>query len=135
MGPISITFSQTKDLHNLTVTFLLDTAQTSVTSESWPHTVTKNEPSGLKLQKLNDLYINFAETEINLNDEVILNGEFEHLNFIAFASDDRASWIVHKSKIQDQSQNTMVTVIISTTKAYIILQNTKCLSQSQASSN
>ena len=47
--------------------------------------------------KLNDLYIDFSEEEINFNGKVTITGDFEELNFIGFKSEDQASWVVKES--------------------------------------
>ena len=112
-GPAHVVFSDTKDLQNLHISLLLDDTQTIVvTSDSFDHTVTKNEPYKVKYGKLNDLYIDFSEEEINFNGKVTITGDFEELNFIGFKSEDQASWVVKESMFLMQLRKIIICLIV-----------------------
>ena len=76
----------------------MDSSKTSVSHVSCDYSMTKTEAFPLKYNKLNDLYIDFDENEINFNDKITVTGDFELLNFIVFKSEEPASWVVQESR-------------------------------------
>ena len=95
---VKIMFSQSKNIANGTVAFILKGAQTEVNSKGVKLEFKKNESYHLKTNSINDVEVLFTEKEINFHNKVILTGHFGDLHFIGFDSIKPASWIVKKSK-------------------------------------
>ena len=95
---VKIMFSQSKNIANGTVSFILKGAQTEVNSKGVKLEFKKNESYHLKTNSINDVEVLFTEKEINFHNKVILAGHFGDLHFIGFVSIKPASWIVKKSK-------------------------------------
>ena len=95
---VKIMFSQSKNIANGTVSFILKGAQTEVNSKGVKLEFKKNESYHLKTNSINDVEVLFTEKEINFHNKVILTGHFGDLHFIGFDSIKPASWIVKKSK-------------------------------------
>ena len=95
---VQIIFSQSKNITNGTVSFILKGAQMEVKSKGVKLEFKKNESYHLKTNSINDVEVLFTEKEINFHNKVILAGHFGDLHFIGFNSTKPASWIVKKSK-------------------------------------
>ena len=95
---VQIILSKSKNLTNGTVSFILKPAQIEVLSVGVKIEYKKNEPHHLKINSINDMEIIFTEKEINIQNKVIIGGNFGELHFMGFNSTKQASWIVKKSK-------------------------------------
>ena len=95
---VEIIFSQSRNITNGTVSFILKEAQMEVKSKGIKLEFRKNKSYNLKTNSINDIEVLFTEKEINFHNKVILAGHFGDLHFIGFNSTKTASWIVKKSK-------------------------------------
>ena len=100
---MKVTFSKTKDQLNKTITFNIDKDETTVEEFGCNFNFSLNVPSQrVKLNSINDMEITITDKTINFQDKIIINGNFEELKFIGFASELPASWIVQKSILLQQ---------------------------------
>ena len=93
--PVFVIFSNTKTLDNHTITFELSHNESIVYENG-----NKNKTSDffeMKYGDINDYYIDFSTSHIDLNKRLEITGDFQFLQFIAFNSSASASWIVQES--------------------------------------
>ena len=93
---VKITFSNTEDQQDETLTFAIDSKGTKVL-----HNKTQIEEIATHLQsgEVNLVNILFKENEINLNNEGLVAGHFSRLRFIGFSSENLTSWVINESKL------------------------------------
>ena len=119
---VEIIFSQSRNLTNGTVSFILREAKMEVISKGVKLEFRKNNSYHLKTNSINDIEVLFTEKEINFHNKIILAGHFGDLHFIGFNSTKTASWIVKKSKdIECYSYKSIIYRIILVIPAELIM--------------
>ena len=98
-GPVKVILSKTRDQLNKSISFMIEIDETTVEGVGCDFNYSLKESTRkLELKSINDMEMTITKNEINYQDRVIINGNFDELNFIGFESAMPASWIVQKSK-------------------------------------
>ena len=95
VGPVQITFSNSKDQTNHTVQILMEKTKTVVTING---TKITEEVPVIKYNSLNNLILKYSKNHISVDSKFKIDGDLHSLRFIGFDSVKDTSWVIQNSK-------------------------------------